>query len=72
MAELNTELKAEYKVRQQMLLTRLDVTVQSFRWSERAKANLDEIEKIFQPKRAALQATSSVEPTDVFLATTGA
>ncbi len=54
-----------------MLLTRLDVTVQSFRWSERARAQLDDIEKVFQPRRAALHSGSAVEPEDIYLATTG-
>lgn len=31
----------EYDVRRKMLLKRLDVTVQSFGWSERAKVGLD-------------------------------
>ena len=34
---INDALTKEYSVRRQMLLTRCDVTVQSFKWSERAK-----------------------------------
>ena len=34
---INDELTEEYSVRRQMLLTRCDVTVQSFRWSDRVK-----------------------------------
>ena len=34
---LNQALVNEYEVRRKMLLKRLDVTVQSFGWSERAK-----------------------------------
>ena len=37
--KVNEALTKEYSVRRQMLLTRCDVTVQSFRWSERAKVN---------------------------------
>ena len=34
---INETLTKEYSVRRQMLLTRCDVTVQSFKWSERIK-----------------------------------
>lgn len=34
---INQALVNEYEVRRKMLLKRLDVTVQSFGWSERAK-----------------------------------
>ena len=36
---INDALMKEYSVRRQMLLTRCDVTVQSFKWSERAKVS---------------------------------
>ena len=35
--QINDELTKEYSVRRQMLLTRCDVTVQSFRWSDKVK-----------------------------------
>ena len=35
--QVNEALTKEYSVRRQMLLTRCDVTVQSFRWCGRAK-----------------------------------
>lgn len=34
---LNQSLVNEYEVRRKMLLKRLDVTIQSFGWSDRAK-----------------------------------
>lgn len=34
---INVTLQDEYSLRRQMLLRRLDVTVQSFKWSDRAK-----------------------------------
>ncbi|XP_029331406.1 uncharacterized protein LOC110291920 [Mus caroli] len=40
--------------RQRMLMKRLDVTVQSFGWSDRAKAITDNIARIYQPKCYAL------------------
>uniref|UniRef100_A0A4W5MVS7 Family with sequence similarity 98 member B n=1 Tax=Hucho hucho TaxID=62062 RepID=A0A4W5MVS7_9TELE len=36
--QINTVLSSEYECRRRMLIKRLDVTVQSFGWSERAKA----------------------------------
>lgn len=33
------DLHQEYKIRREMLLTRLDVTIQSFQWSDRTKGN---------------------------------
>ena len=35
--QINAELTKEYSVRREMLLTRCDVTVQSFKWSDRVK-----------------------------------
>ena len=35
--KVNEALTKEYTVRRQMLLTRCDVTIQSFRWCDRAK-----------------------------------
>lgn len=35
---MNTALSSEYECRRRMLIKRLDVTVQSFGWSDRAKA----------------------------------
>lgn len=45
------ELDTEYNMRRQMLLTRLDVTVQSFQWSDRGRSKQDEIESKFSTKR---------------------
>lgn len=36
--KINGVLSAEYECRRRMLIKRLDVTVQSFSWSDRAKA----------------------------------
>lgn len=35
--KINEELSQEYQLRREMLLKRLDVTIQSFLWSEKAK-----------------------------------
>lgn len=38
--KINDALRSEYECRRRMLMKRLDVTVQSFGWSDRAKVNL--------------------------------
>ena len=37
---INVSLSEEYKTRREMLLKRLDVTVQSFMWSDKAKVSV--------------------------------
>ena len=38
--EINSQLNQEYTLRRSMLLKRLDVTVRSFGWSDRAKVSM--------------------------------
>jgi len=40
---INHALRQEYECRRQMLLQRLDVTILSFQWSDRAKVSADKI-----------------------------
>ncbi|XP_064177888.1 protein FAM98B [Anguilla rostrata] len=58
--KINTVLSAEYECRRRMLIKRLDVTVQSFSWSERAKDQIDSMAKVYQPKRHSLKIKTSV------------
>ncbi|XP_065188660.1 protein FAM98A-like [Sycon ciliatum] len=66
--EINQELEAEYSLRRQMLLKRLDVTIQSFRWSEKAKNRDDDIARMFREPRQLLSSTPSVNTSDVLAA----
>lgn len=43
-------LNEEFSIRRSMLLTRLDVTVQSFKWPDRLKNKNNELEEIYQTK----------------------
>ena len=44
---INQALSQEYECRREMLLKRLDVTIQSFKWSDKAKvSNFDQIHKV--------------------------
>ncbi|KAG7466194.1 hypothetical protein MATL_G00162220 [Megalops atlanticus] len=58
--KINSVLSAEYECRRRMLIKRLDVTVQSFSWSDRAKEQIDSMAKAYQPKRHSLVAKSSI------------
>ncbi|TRZ26203.1 hypothetical protein HGM15179_000815 [Zosterops borbonicus] len=58
--KINDALCSEYECRRRMLMKRLDVTVQSFGWSDRAKVKTDEIARIYQPKRYALSPKSTI------------
>lgn len=57
---LNEALQKEYETRRSMLLKRLDVTIVSFNWSDRAKSNLDNVAKAYQEKRFKLRPESSI------------
>ncbi|XP_017331207.2 protein FAM98A [Ictalurus punctatus] len=57
---INQSLVNEYEVRRKMLLKRLDVTVQSFGWSDRAKSHTEKLAKVYQPLRSALAFKSRV------------
>lgn len=54
LVKLQQELDLEYDLRRKMLLTRLDVTVQSFQWSDRLKSKGDEIYQRYNLKRQHL------------------
>lgn len=52
--ELQSELQSEYTIRRELLLKRLDVTVQSFLWSDRLKSKETEVMTCFKSKRDAM------------------
>ncbi|XP_067310854.1 protein FAM98B [Pseudorasbora parva] len=58
--KINGVLSAQYECRRRMLIKRLDVTVQSFSWSDRAKVKIDRMARAYQPKRYSLSLKSSV------------
>uniref|UniRef100_A0A3B4AVK3 Uncharacterized protein n=1 Tax=Periophthalmus magnuspinnatus TaxID=409849 RepID=A0A3B4AVK3_9GOBI len=57
---INQALVNEYEVRRKMLLKRLDVTVQSFGWSDRAKSHSEKLGRVYQPLRSVLVAKSRI------------
>ncbi|XP_005175089.3 protein FAM98B [Musca domestica] len=53
--DIHRDLDEEYNLRRQMLLTRLDVTIQSFMWSDKMKSREKEIDEKFQKKLLELE-----------------
>ncbi|XP_078065064.1 protein FAM98A-like, partial [Mustelus asterias] len=58
--EIHRAMCVEYECRKQMLISRLDVTVQSFHWSEGAKQHGAVMEQRYKPLRQALCAKSDI------------
>ncbi|XP_013876399.1 protein FAM98B [Austrofundulus limnaeus] len=65
---INKVLSSEYECRRRMLIKRLDVTVQSFGWSDRAKVKVDSMARAYQPKRHSLRPQSTVDMAELLAA----
>ncbi|XP_034051207.1 protein FAM98B [Thalassophryne amazonica] len=65
---INKVLCSEYECRRRMLIKRLDVTVQSFGWSDRAKVKVDSMARAYQPKRHTLTPHSTVDMAELLAA----
>ncbi|TKS86749.1 Protein FAM98B [Collichthys lucidus] len=65
---INTVLSSEYECRRRMLIKRLDVTVQSFGWSDRAKVKVDSMARAYQPRRHSLRPQSTVDMAELLAA----
>lgn len=64
--QLQKELDAEYSLRREMLITRLDVTIQSFQWSDAVKNKGDIIAERYSAKRKELEnLQSGCKATDI-------
>ncbi|KAL3989697.1 hypothetical protein ACH3XW_28720 [Acanthocheilonema viteae] len=66
---LNEKLVQEYRTRILLLLKRLDVTIQSFTWSDRVKKMQDKLHEIYRPRREQIAVTSNVGMDDLLAAT---
>ncbi|CAF0883467.1 unnamed protein product [Adineta ricciae] len=66
--KINKILYEDYKTRRELLLKRLDVTIQSFKWAERLKDKTDEISNAFMTKRRELTAEPNVRIEDIMAA----
>ena len=58
---INEQFSEDFQMRRDLLLTRLDVTIQSFKWADRLKKNNQEISNIYQQKRNDLTTRPSVK-----------
>jgi protein FAM98B len=59
--QINQMLSDDFQMRRELLLTRLDVTIQSFKWAERLKKNNTEIATIYQQKRKEFSIRQNVK-----------
>lgn len=71
LSEINQTLCDDFQMRRELLLTRLDVTIQSFKWADRLKSNNHEITNLYQQKRKDLPNRPSVKPFFVLAARDG-
>ncbi|KAG8552692.1 hypothetical protein GDO81_003007 [Engystomops pustulosus] len=58
--ELHHSMLKEYECRMRMLVTRFDVTVQSFHWSERAQVKGKPMKEVYWPLRESLTSESRI------------
>ncbi|XP_072314067.1 protein FAM98B isoform X2 [Eucyclogobius newberryi] len=66
--QVNQALSSEYECRRRMLIKRLDVTIQSFGWSDRAKLKVDSMARAYQDKRHSLRLRCSVGVAELLAA----
>ncbi|XP_022911066.1 protein FAM98A [Onthophagus taurus] len=66
--QVQKDLHVEYTIRRQMLLKRLDCTVQSFQWSDKMKGREDQITKTFNETRKQLKIEPDVHISDLLSA----
>ncbi|KAJ8706073.1 hypothetical protein PYW07_010850 [Mythimna separata] len=65
-----TEMFEEYRLRREMLITRLECTIQSFEWSDRLKTKKDVIQSTYRPKRENLKVKPEIKLSDFLAART--
>ena len=67
--EVNGALREDYSMRRSMLLQRLDVTVQSFLWSDKVAGREEEVlAAVAHKRRGLVAAPSAIVPEDAFAA----
>ncbi|GFY39127.1 protein FAM98A [Trichonephila inaurata madagascariensis] len=67
--KLYHEVNKEYKTRRNLLLTRLDVTIQSFLWADRLKSKSEEVMNKYNKQRSLIADDPSVKISDILAAT---
>jgi hypothetical protein len=64
-------MRDEYQMRAELLLKRLDVTIQSFTWSDRVHQKENDLFAVYRPLRAALRSESVVTVAHILAARAG-
>ncbi|KAK9751594.1 Protein of unknown function (DUF2465) [Popillia japonica] len=62
------DLHDEYTIRREMLLKRLDCTIQSFQWSDKMKSKDEMIDNVYSEKRKQLRVEPNVKMSDLISA----
>lgn len=68
---INQILCDDFQLRRELLLTRLDVTIQSFKWADRLKKKNNEIADLYNQRRKQLSIKQTVKIYDVLAARDG-
>lgn len=68
LTNVQKDLDTDYTIRREMLLKRLDCTIQSFQWSDRLKGKEDQIVAIYHGKRKLLKVDPGIDISDVLAA----
>ncbi|KAG5675289.1 hypothetical protein PVAND_005201 [Polypedilum vanderplanki] len=63
--KIQAALEQEYNMRRKMLMTRLDVTIQSFKWSDKIKGKEKDINEKFSNKQQLLEKVNQDHRTDI-------
>jgi protein FAM98B len=69
--EINRVISDDFQMRRDLLLTRLDVTIQSFKWADRLKSSSGEISNLYNQKRKELSSKQSVKMYEIIAARDG-
>lgn len=69
--KINQMLCDDFQLRRELLLTRLDVTIQSFKWAERLKKNNNEIANLYHQRRKDLGVRQNIKVYDILAARDG-
>ena len=67
----SNDMYNDFQERASVLIKRLEVTVESFFWSERVKKLEPEVKAVYEPLKAGLPLPHRVYPEDVISASTG-
>ncbi|KAG7167490.1 FAM98A-like [Homarus americanus] len=68
LGEMQNEMQNEYRMRREMMIKRLDVTIQSFQWSDKAKMRENDLTKAFRMRRDQMKEEPSVSIGDMLAA----